>query len=124
MRRNVTHLKEFQQSSVHPDDVPYLDAAREKARQRALKALQESGGKSKGKCKAEELQRKREEAAAKAAKAAQEKQARGKVSAAKRQALQLRDDARDLDDDYRAWRKHKKGKLSDEQYKQSIGIDY
>jgi hypothetical protein len=118
VRKSVKGLKDFKRSEVEPDSVPYLDPARERLRRRALKKVQASGGKA-GVCKAAKAQARRVEAAHAAEKRAQEK----KAPAAKRQQQQMRVDADDLDDDYRLYRKHKKGKVGDDEYKQSIGID-
>jgi ATP-dependent RNA helicase DDX55/SPB4 len=124
VRKNVKGLRDFKQSAVEPDSVPYLDAAREKARCKQLKrdaALAAEGitagggglGKGKQRCKAE----RRQASAVEAAKLREKK-----VPAAKRQKQQSREDEGDLEDDYRAYRKHKKGTLDDAAYKRSIGL--
>ena len=125
VRKNVKGLRDFKQSSVEPDSVPYLDAAREKARLKQLKrdaaqngGSDDRGGKSKGGCKAEQKQARAKAAAEEAERLRKAK----KMPAAKRQKLQSREDDDDLDDDYRAYRKHKKGKLDDATYKRSIGL--
>ena len=115
VRKHRKGLKAFVPSEVDPDTVPYADAAREKARQKALrKAAQQGEGKP--------TAGKKHACEERAAKAEERKVAEKKLPAAKRQLQQQREDVGDLDDDYRMYRKHKKGKVADDEYKKSIGL--
>lgn len=110
-------LKDFVQSTVDPETVPYKDRAREKARQAEAKKAAKQGTDKKALKEAARL--KREASAAEAAKAAEKK----KLPAAKRNKMQHREDMADLDDDYRLLKKLKKGKISDAEYLEAMNVD-
>lgn len=115
-------LKGFTESSVNPDAVPFEDRAREKQRQRALAeeaARRAANPEANADSRKEREKRKREEAAAVAAKAQNEK----RLTAAKRRQVEAQDDFDDLDDDYRALKKLKKGKISEEEFDFEMGFD-
>eukprot|EP00892_Ulva_mutabilis_P003676 jgi/Ulvmu1/1680/UM115_0009.1 len=110
-------LKDFAQSEVNPDDVPYKDKAREKARKAEAKKAAKAGT---GKQAMRDAARKQREVdAAAAAKAAEKK----RLPAAKRKTLQNREDLAGLEDDYRLLKKLKKGKISDAQYLEAMNVD-
>lgn len=110
-------MKDFAQSEVDPDSVPYKDKAREKVRRAEAKKATKAGvGKQ---AVREEARKQREAAAAVAAKAAEKK----KLPAAKRKTLQHREDLAGLDDDYRLLKKLKKGKISDAEYLEAMNVD-
>lgn len=117
MRQCKKGLKDFMQSEVDPDSVPYKDRAREKARRADAKKSAKEGTDRKALKEAARVQR--EAAAAEAAKAANKK----KLPAAKRKMLQNREDMADLDDDYRLLKKLKKGKISDAEYVEAMNMD-
>lgn len=117
MRQCKKGLKDFMQSEVDPDSVPYKDRAREKARRADAKKSAKEGTDRKALKEAARVQR--EAAAAEAAKAAEKK----KLPAAKRKMLQNREDMADLDDDYRLLKKLKKGKISDAEYVEAMNMD-
>lgn len=110
-------MKDFKQSAVDPDDVPYLDKAREKARRAELAKAKNAG---KDRCTVREEKRVAREAAAAAV---AKKGPLKKLPAAKRQLQQHRDDLQDLDDDYKVYKKLKKGKISGEEYDAAMNID-
>ena len=115
-------LKGFTESSVNPDAVPFEDRAREKQRQRALaeEAVRRAANpEANADSRKEREKRKREEAAAAAAKAQHEK----RLTAAKRRQVEAQDDFDDLDDDYRALKKLKKGKISEEEFDFELGFE-
>ena len=115
-------LKGFTESSVNPDAVPFEDRAREKQRQRALAeeaARRAANPEANADSRKEREKRKREEAAAVAAKAQNEK----RLTAAKRRQVEAQDDFDDLDDDYRALKKLKKGKISEEEFDFEMGFE-
>jgi len=115
-------LKGFTESSVNPDAVPFEDRAREKQRQRALAeeaARRAANPEANADSRKEREKRKREEAAAAAAKAQNEK----RLTAAKRRQAEAQDDFDDLDDDYRALKKLKKGKISEEEFDFELGFE-
>ena len=115
-------LKGFTESSVNPDAVPFEDRAREKQRQRALAeeaARRAANPEANADSRNEREKRKREEAAAAAAKAQHEK----RLTAAKRRQVEAQDDFDDLDDDYRALKKLKKGKISEEEFDFELGFE-
>ena len=115
-------LKGFTESSVNPDAVPFEDRAREKQRQRALAeeaARRAANPEANADSRKEREKRKREEAAAAAAKAQHEK----RLTAAKRRQVEAQDDFDDLDDDYRALKKLKKGKISEEEFDFELGFE-
>lgn len=119
VRKNRKGLMAFVQSDVDPDTVPYRDPIREKARQRALRKSGPAGpAGATAKAKASGGQKHAREAAAADDRKAQEK----KLPSAKRQQKQQREDAGDLMDDYRMYRRHKKGKVADAEYERSIGL--
>lgn len=110
-------LREFVQSEVDPDTVPFKDRAREKARRADARRAEQAGT---GKVAVRAAARVAREAAAReAAKVAEKK----KLPAAKRKTLAAREDATDLNDDYRLWRKLKKGKISDAEYLEAMNVD-
>ena len=110
-------MKDFKQSAVDPDDVPYLDKAREKVRKAELVKAKKAG---KDRCTVKEERRVAREAAAAAA---AQKGPQKKLPAAKRQMHQHRDDLKDLDDDYKVYKKLKKGKISSEEYDAAMNIN-
>lgn len=115
-------LKGFTESSVNPDAVPFEDRAREKQRQRALAeeaARRAANPEANADSRKEREKRKREEAAAVAAKAQNEK----RLTAAKRRQVEAQDDFDDLDDDYRALKKLKKGKITEEEFDFEMGFE-
>lgn len=110
-------LKEFVQSEVDPDSVPYKDRVREKLRLAdARKAAKAGLGRH---AVREAAKQQRAVAAAAAAKEAEKK----KLPAAKRKTLQHREDLVDLNDDYRLLKKLKKGKISDKEYLEAMNVD-
>lgn len=110
-------MKAFKQSEVDPDSVPYLDGAREKVRKSELAKAKKAG---KDRCTVREEKRlAREAAAATVAKKGLQK----KLPAAKRQLHQHRDDLQDLEDDYKVYKKLKKGKISGKEYDIAMNID-
>jgi ATP-dependent RNA helicase DDX55/SPB4 len=115
-------LKGFTESTVNPDTVPFLDKAREKQRLRGLAeeaARRAANPEAAADSRKEREKRKREEAAAVAAKAQNEK----RLTASKRRQMEAQDDFDDLDDDYRALKKWKKGKISEEEFDLELGFE-
>ena len=115
-------LKGFTESTVNPDTVPFLDKAREKQRLRGLAeeaARRAANPEAAADSRKEREKRKREEAAAVAAKAQNEK----RLTATKRRQMEAQDDFDDLDDDYRALKKWKKGKISEEEFDLELGFE-
>jgi ATP-dependent RNA helicase DDX55/SPB4 len=117
-------LAGFEESSVDPDGVPFADKARERQRVRvnaeaaAARAANPDAEGADG-SRRERERRKREEAIAAAEKANGEK----RMTAAKRRLLESREDVDDINDDYRALKKLKKGKISEEDFDLELGFE-
>jgi ATP-dependent RNA helicase DDX55/SPB4 len=116
-------LRGFVESSANPDDVPYADRAREKQRVRALveqRAARESHPEAFViVSKREKEKQRREEALVTTERTKSEK----RLTAAKRRQQEAREDFDDINDDYRALKKLKKGKLSEEEFAFELGIE-
>ena len=114
----------FVESAVDPDSVPYAEKAREKQRRganaaaAAARAEAEARGELSG-GKAAREKRKREQAAREAARANGEK----RLTASKRRQQESREDLDDINDDYRALKKLKKGKISEEEFDFELGFE-
>ena len=101
----------FVESSVDADTVPFLDRSREKQRQKTLKEQQEAA----------EAQRLLEADKPKPKKEKVKEEKR--QTAFKRRKEELRADIEEMEDDYRALRKVKKGKMTEEEFDLEIGFD-
>jgi ATP-dependent RNA helicase DDX55/SPB4 len=117
VRQSKKGLSDFNQSEIAPDSVPYKDKAREKQRQKELRKAQKAGRDRESMKVIRKAERERAAAVAAA------KDAEKKLPAAKRQLLQRRDDLDSLADDYRLYRKLKKGKISEGEYAEAMNID-
>jgi ATP-dependent RNA helicase DDX55/SPB4 len=114
----------FVESAVDPEAVPYAEKAREKQRRAAnaaaaaARAEAEARGElSEGKGAREK--RKREEAA----REAERKNGEKRLTASKRRQQESREDLDDINDDYRALKKLKKGKISEEEFDFELGFE-
>ena len=116
-------LEGFVESKVNPDKVPYADKAREKQRLKVLAdeltAREANPEDFKSDTRKEREKKRREEAAAAAEKAKTEK----RLTAAKRRAIEAREDFDDINDDYRALKKLKKGKITEEEFDFELGFE-
>ncbi len=101
----------FVESHVDADTVPFLDKSREKQRQKTLKEQQEAA----------EAQRLLEVDTPKPKKEKVKEERR--QTAFKRRKEELRADIEEMEDDYRALRKVKKGKMTEEEFDLEIGFD-
>ena len=101
----------FVESSVDADTVPFMDRSREKQRQKTLKEQQEAA----------EAQRLLEADKPKPKKEKLKEEKR--QTAFKRRKEELRADIEEMEDDYRALRKVKKGKMTEEEFDLEIGFD-
>ena len=101
----------FVESYVDADTVPFMDKSREKQRQKTLKAQQEAA----------EAQRLLEVDTPKPKKEKVKEEKR--QTAFKRRKEELRADIEEMEDDYRALRKVKKGKMTEEEFDLEIGFD-
>ena len=114
----------FAESAVDPDSVPYAEKAREKQRRAAnaaaaaARAEAEARGELSG-GKAAREKRKREDAA----KEAERKNGEKRLTASKRRQQESREDLDDINDDYRALKKLKKGKISEEEFDFELGFE-
>jgi ATP-dependent RNA helicase DDX55/SPB4 len=118
LREAAARLDGFVPSEVDPDAVPFRDRAREKQRQQALRKqrVEEEGA---GKV-AEGEGRRNGNGKAAAAAAAAAAPAQKHLPAAKRRVLQARDEAEDLDRDYRLLRALKRGKISASEFDKAV----
>ena len=101
----------FVESHVDADTVPFLEKSREKQRQKTLKEQQEAA----------EAQRLLEVDTPKPKKEKVKEEKR--QTAFKRRKEELRADIEEMEDDYRALRKVKKGKMTEEEFDLEIGFD-
>lgn len=101
----------FVESSVDADTVPFVDRSREKQRQKTLKEQREAA----------EAQRLLEADKPKPKKEKVKEEKR--QTAFKRRKEELRADIEEMEDDYRALRKVKKGKMTEEEFDLEIGFD-
>lgn len=101
----------FVESSVDADTVPFVDRSREKQRQKTLKEQREAA----------EAQRLLEADKPKPKKEKLKEEKR--QTAFKRRKEELRADIEEMEDDYRALRKVKKGKMTEEEFDLEIGFD-
>ncbi len=101
----------FVESYVDADTVPFMDKSREKQRQKTLKEQQEAA----------EAQRLLEVDTPKPKKEKVKEEKR--QTAFKRRKEELRADIEEMEDDYRALRKVKKGKMTEEEFDLEIGFD-
>ena len=114
----------FEESAVDPDSVPYAEKAREKQRRAAnaaaaaARAEAEARGELSGGKGARE-KRKREDAA----REAERKNGEKRLTASKRRQQESREDLDDINDDYRALKKLKKGKISEEEFDFELGFE-
>ena len=115
-------LQGFEESGVNPDEVPYLDRAREKQRLKAVaeqEAARAANPEAFEDTKREREKRRREEERLAAEKAKSEK----RLTAAKRRQAEAREDFDDINDDYRALKKLKKGKITEEEFDFELGFE-
>ena len=115
-------LQGFEESGVNPDEVPYLDRAREKQRLKAAaeqEAARAANPEAFEDTKREREKRRREEERLAAEKAKSEK----RLTAAKRRQAEAREDFDDINDDYRALKKLKKGKITEEEFDFELGFE-
>lgn len=105
----------FCPSTLDPDDVPYLDKTREKARLARAAAERQRRAESRATRERESQRREREAEAARAPGA--------RLTAAKRRALAARDDADELKREYAALRKRKRGEIDEREYERLVGWD-
>ena len=114
----------FEESAVDPDSVPYAEKAREKQRRAAnaaaaaARAEAEARGELSGGKGARE-KRKREDAA----REAERKNGEKRLTASKRRQQESRENLDDINDDYRALKKLKKGKISEEEFDFELGFE-
>jgi ATP-dependent RNA helicase DDX55/SPB4 len=119
-------LAGFRESEVDPDSVPYAEKAREKQRRaanaEALKMRKEaeaSGAAEEKSGKGAREKKKREDALKDAERLRNEK----RLTASKRRQQEAREDLDDMNDDYRALKKLKKGKISEEEFDFELGFE-
>lgn len=114
-------LDGFVPSEVDPDTVPFRDRARERQRQQALRKQQQQE-KREEKERRDEKRDERKGAPAANANAPANASAPGPkhLPAAKRRVLQARDEAEDLDRDYRLLRALKRGKISAKEFDAAV----
>lgn len=115
-------LDGFVPSEVDPDAVPFRDRVREKQRQHALRKQRQQEDKEKDKEDKGEWRGAPAPAAAAASAAAAPTNAPAPkhLPAAKRRMLQARDEAEDLDRDYRLLRALKRGKISAREFDAAV----
>ena len=114
----------FVESAVDPDTVPYAEKAREKQRRaaNAAAAAERAEAEARGELsegKAAREKRKREDAA----REAERKNGEKRLTALKRRQQESREDLDDINDDYRALKKLKKGKISEEEFDFELGFE-
>lgn len=105
-------LDGFQPSDVDPDTVKFLDKNRERQRQKhlLLKAKQAEQ-------EASNVQAAKTPAVAQAVKPTK------RTNAEKRRKKLARADLDELDEDYRLWKKRKRGKITEEEYEMAAGME-
>ena len=107
---------------MNPDEVPYLDRAREKQRLKAAAEREEARAPRtlrRSRTPNASEKRRREEERLAAEKAKSEK----RLTAAKRRQAEAREDFDDINDDYRALKKLKKGKITEEEFDFELGFE-
>jgi len=104
-------MESFVESSVDADTVPFTDKAREKQRQKTLKEQEEAA----------EAQRLLEQDKPKPKKEKVKEEKR--LTAFKRRKEESLADIEEMEDDYRALKKLKKGKMTEEEFDLEIGFD-
>jgi len=103
----------FQESTVDVDSVTFNDKAREKQRQKSLKEAEDAA----------EAQRLIDADKPKFKKKDKPEPEAKRLTAFKRRKEESKADLEELDDDYRALKKWKKGKMTDEEFDLEIGFD-
>ena len=127
IRKAPKHLTAgFVESEVNPDTVPYAEKAREKQRKQGLALIAKekaeaiaNGEVTESSGKAAREKKKREEAVKEAERLKNEK----RLTATKRRQQEAREDLDDINDDYRALKKLKKGKISEEEFDFELGFE-
>ena len=103
-------------TDIDIDDIPYLDHQREKQRKMQL---EKERAQKEGRGEEEEDARKKKENCGTEKK--KEKKPEKKLTAHKRRQIETREELDELDDDYRALKKWKKGKISEEEFEFELG---
>ena len=105
-------------TDIDIDDIPYLDHQREKQRKMLLEK-ERAQKEGRGEEEEEEDARKKKENCGTEKK--KEKKPEKKLTAHKRRQIETREELDELDDDYRALKKWKKGKISEEEFEFELG---
>mmetsp|Transcript_28037 Transcript_28037/g.83096 ORF Transcript_28037/g.83096 Transcript_28037/m.83096 type:complete len:249 (-) Transcript_28037:153-899(-) len=121
-------LPGFTPSSVDPETVRYKDKAREKQRQASLRKAAEAAAAaataaaSSAAAKQARVRQSRDNGGTAAAAAADAFGSGERLTAAKRRQLQQRDEADDLEQEYKLLKKLKRGKISQRQFDIATGL--
>ena len=106
-------------TDIDIDDIPYLDHQREKQRKTQLeKERAQKEGRGEEEEEEEDARKKKENCGTEKKK---EKKPEKKLTAHKRRQIETREELDELDDDYRALKKWKKGKISEEEFEFELG---
>ena len=106
-------------TDIDIDDIPYLDHQREKQRKMQLeKERAQKEGRAEEEEEEEDARKKKENCGTEKKK---EKKPEKKLTAHKRRQIETREELDELDDDYRALKKWKKGKISEEEFEFELG---
>ena len=104
-------------TDIDIDDIPYLDHQREKQRKMQLEK-ERAQKEGRGEEEEEDARKKKENCCTEKKK---EKKPEKKLTAHKRRQIETREELDELDDDYRALKKWKKGKISEEEFEFELG---
>ena len=104
-------------TDIDIDDIPYLDHQREKQRKMQLEK-ERAQKEGRGEEEEEDARKKKENYGTEKKK---EKKPEKKLTAHKRRQIETREELDELDDDYRALKKWKKGKISEEEFEFELG---
>ena len=106
-------------TDIDIDDIPYLDHQREKQRKTQLeKERAQKEGRGEEEEEDDDARKKKENCGTEKKK---EKKPEKKLTAHKRRQIETREELDELDDDYRALKKWKKGKISEEEFEFELG---
>ena len=105
-------------TDIDIDDIPYLDHQREKQRKMQL---EKERAQKEGRAEEEEEEDARKKKENCGTEKKKEKKPEKKLTAHKRRQIETREELDELDDDYRALKKWKKGKISEEEFEFELG---
>ena len=106
-------------TDIDIDDIPYLDHQREKQRKMQL---EKERAQKEGRAEEEEEEDARKKKENCGTEKKKEKKPEKKLTAHKRRQIETREELDELDDDYRALKKWKKGKISEEEFEEKMDL--